>query len=438
VLGPALSIFLLSLVVSFVCLARSSPHREMDGDAPYYLSLAQSLASGEGYVNHHCFWPTAPNTERAPGWPAMASLGLRAAPHADPKLVVRVVATLLNAMAAPLVVVLCWLFAKRWGPAVLAGVFTALNPTGLAPALGAESEPAFVALALVGSAIALLGLTNPPARRLPWLASASLILGYCCLIRPNELLLPFCLGATWLMFGARRWRQSKPVGSRTQPYRLPLLCVAIFMLPAAIWVSRNYLVTGIFPVLASIRGETLYGANNAVVANDLRFWGHWVMPDEIPGQEHKRDLARRMANDAELDQYYYAKGLAYIRAHWFSMPRLLVGKLIRAFVPVPWVPRWESYIACLFRWVLYLSAALTIRFWRGRLPAAYKHYLLALLLVNLLTALVFYGNARFTYCFEVFLVPTAAVGLGEWLQGRSRGEGSGTGDAPGATVEAAG
>jgi hypothetical protein len=103
--------------------------------------------------------------------------------------------------------------------------------------------------------------------------------------------------------------------------------------------------------------------------------------------------------------------MEYVRSNWFSLPRHLVGKLVRGYVPVPWVASWQSYISFSFRLVIYVLFILTLRSaWQDCRPP-YRITLEAMLLVSLLTTLIFYGNYRFTYCVEPFLVPMIAVGL---------------------------
>src|SRR5215210_3320522 len=120
------------------------------------------------------------------------------------------------------------------------------------------------------------------------------------------------------------------------------------------------------------------------------------MPDEIPGEARKGDLATTMT-DYEVDRYYFQKGMQYLRSNWFSLPRHLVGKLVRGYVPVPWVASWQSYISFSFRLVIYVLFILTLRSAPQDCRPSYRITLEAMLLVSLLTTLIFYGNYRFTY-----------------------------------------
>jgi hypothetical protein len=46
------------------------------------------------------------------------------------------------------------------------------------------------------------------------------------------------------------------------------------------------------PRRSATEGETLYGGNDERVVTHLSVWGYWIMPDEIPGEKTKRDLAQ--------------------------------------------------------------------------------------------------------------------------------------------------
>ena len=98
---------------------------------------------------------------------------------------------------------------------------------------------------------------------------------------------------------------------------------------------RNYKISGEFPVLSTLRGQTFYGGNNDLVANTWRWWGYWVFPNAIPGETPMVELAEFMS-EVDVDAYYTQRGKAWIRAHIAGLPRLALGKLTRAYVPVPW------------------------------------------------------------------------------------------------------
>src|SRR5207237_161255 len=137
----------------------------------------------------------------------------------------------------------------------------------------------------------------------------------------------------------------------------------------------------------------------------------WVFPDVIPQEIPKQQLAQHLS-EGELNRYYANKAKTYVLQNWFGYPRLILGKLIRGFVPVPWVPRFDSYMASLVRWSLYGAF-----FWAVRSHILRNEWftllLVAMLIVTLITTVSCYGTYRFTFCLEVYLLPCVGVFLVE-------------------------
>jgi hypothetical protein len=202
--------------------------------------------------------------------------------------------------------------------------------------------------------------------------------------------------------------------------RLLLACL-IATLPSLFWAVRNYPVSGRFPLLSSIEGETLYGGNNEVVANDLKVWGYWIVPDFIPGETSKHALAKALPSDLALNDYYHHKAILWIKLHFRAMPRLVLGKLVRAFVPVPWEPLTPSFIAFGWRFVLYAAYVALVPLWWAKTSRIYLLLCLAMFLVHVMTTVMYYGVFRMTHCFvEIFFVPCIFLGLQEYFRMRRR------------------
>jgi hypothetical protein len=177
-------------------------------------------------------------------------------------------------------------------------------------------------------------------------------------------------------------------------------------------VVRNYSLSG-EPILSTIEGETLYGANNEFVANNLAYWGYWVFPNEIPGEIPKNVLAKSMSERGN-DLYYHRKGMAFLKSHVRDLPRLELGKLIRSFVPVPWVPNTATDAVFFVRGLLYLGVLLSLRT-LYRMDERYRLIVSGKFLVLLVTVLIYYGTYRFTFCVEVFLIPAVVVWFFRWI-----------------------
>lgn len=367
----------------------------------YYQAIAKTLAAGGGYVDPGTYWPTEPTMGRAPGWPFLASIGLWLFPNADPNAVMRYTGGVINAATTPLIWLLTWFLVRRSLVALIAAVAFMINPHGFYLVQLAWSEPAFVFVATLGSVLLFL----PTSPRLLSLLMGSFVLGLSVLVRPNFLLFPgMIVVAAFTLF---LLRENRAIARNVVTF---ILCSAVFLIPPALWMVRNYKLSGKFPVVSTIRGETFYGGNNFFVAENLSHWGYWMFPDDIPGETPKGDLAKQM-NEIELDEYYFNKGKAYLRENWFSSPRLFLGKLVRAYVPVPWKASMGSYVTNALRAALYLAFFVTWGIWSRRLPRLWHVVLLGMMLVNLATVLIFYGTARFTYCVEPFMLPAAVGGM---------------------------
>jgi hypothetical protein len=237
-------------------------------------------------------------------------------------------------------------------------------------------------------------------------------MGLGCLVRANFVL--------WLPFAAvvAAWAYRRVLGTAwIRAHALGVLAgVLLFAAPVAGWVLRNYAVSGRAPVISTLRGQTFYGGNNAVVADDLAYWGYWVFPNSIPGEPPMVELAKTMS-EVEVDRYYYGKGREFVKRHAFALPRLLLGKLVRGFVPVPWKPGWGAYALAAFRLCLY-AAALAGLWWFGRRAGpAFAVVTLGAAGVALATVLAFYGYVRFTFVLDPYLLPFAGMAVVELFRG---------------------
>lgn len=400
-------VLVLALALNFGLGLTWGLSRSMESDAHYFLQAAQSLVAGQGFRIHDTFWPDEPAMSRSPGWPFVVSLALRCAPSTSPDLIMRCLALALNSLVAILVFLLTKRLIGRQSVALLAGLGYAIHPVALSLAYEGASEPLFV-FAVLGGVLLLLRDRVSSVRcqggEGGGQVSGFILLGLACLVRPNFL--------PWIVFFACLlvWRQ--PIF----PFRFPLfslrsaLCALLFLAPSFLWAVRNYQVCGHFPVLSTLRGQTFYGGNNPTVAEWGKYWGYWVFPNAIPGEKTMAELATTLT-EYEVDEYYTSKGKRYLGENLQAMPRLLAGKLVRAYAPVPWTLTWGSGAVSAFRWCLYLVAAVGIwRLWRET-DNLYKAIFGAMVLANVTTVLVFWGCARFAFPLDPFLLPFAAATL---------------------------
>jgi hypothetical protein len=94
------------------------------------------------------------------------------------------------------------------------------------------------------------------------------------------------------------------------------------------------------------------------------------------------------------------------------MPALFLGKLVRAYVPVPWKWSVGTLSVSLFRWILYgVAFAGMFKTWR-QVSQVYRVGFVAMLLTSVTAVVVFWGCARFAFALEPFMIPFAGIWLG--------------------------
>jgi hypothetical protein len=393
--SAAIAIFAIGLLIACGVAAKWAT-TPLEGDGELYTSLGQSLATGHGYS--FLSSQDSPSTERLPGLPFLLATVFKLFPGRDPNVLSRFLCAFLHAYGAAATFVFAFLLCRQIVAASIAGLIYATSPTGLYLVAFGLSETAFIALLMTGLILLL-------ARRLAPLGA--FLLGAGVLFRANFIIFPILVLAISLFStGGRRALLREGFG------RICVLCLLFWCVPAA-WILRNYTLSGGFPVLATIEGETFYGGNNVVVATNLDAWGYWIFPDVIPGETPKLQLKRHLS-DLQVSRYYHRKGIDYIRRNWFSFPRLLFGKFVRAFAPIPWVPSVAGYVSNFVRGIVDLLIVIGALFWWSKLDGRYQCILASVFVLNVITLVVYYGSTRFTYSLvEVFCLPLLAVSFGE-------------------------
>ena len=401
------TVIFLSAIVLTVALSINfgiGNHLGMDkkavSDPYYFLQLARTMASGGGYVAHNSHWPDSPTMRSLPGWPFTLSIALRLFPDFSPDTVMRILSLTINSLIAVGIFWLTFLLFRRLPAAFFAGIAYILHPTALFTAYHGCSEPLFLLLVTVGLLFVTLRMKSAL-----FCCIGSFLLGCSCLVRPNFILFGFFI----IIISCILWLKER---SFLSCHKILMLCfyIILFAGPTFIWTLRNYTICHHFPVISTLRGHTFYGGNNPVVANTLGYWGYWVFPDSIPGEKTMAELSKSMS-EYEVDYYYFEKGKQYILKNWFFMPRLLLGKFIRAYVPIPFGPIWETYIASLYRWLLYLGTAIGLYFGWKKISLFYRVCLVSMALTNFVMVMIFWGHARFALALEPFFLPFLGIAI---------------------------
>ena len=236
------------------------------------------------------------------------------------------------------------------------------------------------------------------------LLAAGLILGYATLTRPFALIiLPMWLALLLLKKGSGlEFRVAAPA-----------MVLAGFLIVTAPWVARNYRVHHRFVVVATNGGSTFYGSNNSRVLSEPYDLGNWIPTTELPD----RDLIDASPDEVSRDKLEWSLGFRWVRQHAVSMPLLCAFKLIRL-----WLPRIDTNNRNYFRAELFgytpigllflLAAIQTVR--QRQFHSFEWAAVHATIAATVITAIVFYGSARFRDANAAILVLYASVGL-QWI-----------------------
>ena len=345
-------------------------------DEREYLALAQSLASGRGFVYGEAHETgTAQQFGRAPGYPVfLALLGPGQNAHERAPAAVKIVQSAVGALTVWLIGVWALTIAGPRAAIAAAAIAAVYPPLVVMPAY-VLSETLFAALALAAALVLQRG--EGEAGIAPPIASGVLS-GAAALVRPAMLLfLP--LAVLWLVLRRR-----------------PAHAVALALAAAAVvapWTLRNYRTYGRVVVIASEGGVTFWTGNHPLARGE----GDLAANPDLKRAELEFRRGHPGLTAEALEPLYYRAALSWIAAHpldWIG----LMGR--KAFYTI--VPAGPSYALHSARYrlasiapylvVLPFGLAGAVRSWRsGRRPVPL--FLLAGSAV--LMCLVFFPQERF-------------------------------------------
>lgn len=401
--GVFLLIAVVAIAVRIAVLMVIPPETAPWSDGAQYVNLGVSVAQGNGFqLEEGNYWHGQPAITRAPGMPLVLSLPLFLFPDLSPWSVARTVTVLFDVLNALLIVCLALKFGAGRLTACIAGCLYACNPLTAAMCAYPSCEPIGITFILLYLFVASFSVERI---RILSVFFSGLMLSFACLVRPNWLLIGVLhvLAILWLYCKKKK---------------TAVLAVVVFglalILPLTPWLARNAILFGKFPIMGAGAGETFYGGNNnisAIVGG--KYWGRLVMPFRLPGEPPLYELAARM-NEYEVDKYYIHQGMKWVKSHPSDLPGLVLGKLYKAYIPIPRVKTAASLAGSLYRWLIYGCALVGMGlYWKGRekIPCISVAALLAVFMAHLVTVVLFVGDLRFVQAGEVLLVLPAALAL---------------------------
>jgi len=418
---PGLKLFvLLGIVALAIPLVRVAvSHRPyLFGQGYQYQQLAEALASGHGFAEIRGPRQGSATILRPPLWPFILSLPMRAFPHADRVAIVRSAEIAMHAITALGVALLVGLISGSRMRMLLATFAIASLPDAQPMLLGGYCEPCSTAILVLGT------LLISCSERLFFAGIA--VLSFLPLVRPNYLLLwPGVIVLLW-------WIQSRRHPHPAFSARRLLAATLLFYVPTSVWVARNYLVSGVFPVVAGTSSLTFYGNYNPAAAAVGPAFGIFKLPSTT---------AKETAGMSEVAmlRYYDREGREFIAQHWKLMPLLLAAHVVRTFLPSSQDGAHE-YMFWIFRLLLYGAFLIAVRYRAVALDSWSTVILFCSFLVTAVTVVLYSGDVRYLYPLNVLLLAVlcaASYGRSSLLLQTENPEGQGRREFGGSSMDAA-
>ena len=380
----------------------------LNRDEVEYLSLARSLAAGDGYnYDEHVLKGPVQPFGRAPGYPAFLAL----TGGGDPGSVTAVPASvkIWQSLAGAAGVVLIGLAAFRLGgtkPAMAAAAIAAVFPPLVWIAGYAYSEALFWPIGLGVGLLATRMFEAPRDQLIKRAALCGVVTGVAILIRAATVLF-VPITALWLLWTRR------------------FLTLAIFLAGIAVvvapWSVRLSMEHGRPVLIASDGGVTFWTGNNALATGE----GDMAANPHLKLASHALRAANPGLSEEQMEPIYYRESVGWILDRPVDWLWLMVKKAFYLVVPIGPSYRLHSaryYTATVLSLALIIPLAV-MGSWRlrGRRIRLAGMWLLAAAAVA--TCLVFFPQERFRI--PVLDPALFLLASGVWMAGRpahARGE----------------
>lgn len=179
-------------------------------------------------------------------------------------------------------------------------------------------------------------------------------------------------------------------------YSIVYIFLALTLMP---WVLRNYIVFGRFIPLSTLSGYVFWQGNNAQAR------GSWGYP------KNYSEIMEKAANLPEYQQdlIYFKEGIKELKSDPGRIPKFFIRKVL-----VHWAPFEQGFkIFNPFYFFIFLLGSVGIVFFRQKIIM--EKILSITFLTTTLMALVMYGDPRYRYPYEPFLIIFAALTINQSL-----------------------
>ena len=290
--------------------------QELNRDEVEYLSLARSLAAGDGlvYDEHVLKGPVEP-FGRAPGYPVFLALVGAGARYVETvPATVKIAQSIIGAAGVVLIAFAAFRLGGR-RPAMAAAAMAAVHPPLVWIAGYAFSEAVFWP---VGLALALLvsrTLDEPRATMWKWALLCGLVTGGAILLRAATLLFVPLAGG-WLA-----WKR--------QPAALAGFALGLVLVLGP-WTARNVAHYGRFVIVASDGGVTFWTGNNPLAIGE----GDMAANPRLKVASKELRARHPGLTEEQMEPVYYRESFAWMRDHPADWLLLMMKKVFYLVVPI--------------------------------------------------------------------------------------------------------
>lgn len=385
---PATIILVLLVFTLSTTLSLMSGDQLRYPDEHDYNRLAQSINTGNGYVNTE----GDPTAYRPPGWPLILSFVYRVIPRP-------VAGKMFNVFALTSVAWLLSILVAKNAPAgrCLAPLLILLYPAGLYTAT--TLYPQIFETLLLVAILVMLNSGNPTTLRSIF---TGFLLGVLVLSIPSFILvIPLILAGLF-------FTQNKLLTANIRQQVIILLCAVLVVLP---WVVRNTTVFHTFVPVSTNSGENLLLSNSEN-----------TRPNNGVNVDISRYLeATKGMNEAERDSQLRQYAVTWIYNNPGSAFYLYLRKVLNYFNfrNELYVKSVQSHlkdtIMFLSYYPLLLIAILRLFMHKRMLLSSIERLMYIIYFGNVVVSAIFFTRIRFRIPFDIMLIGVVGIAIGRWI-----------------------
>ncbi|MFC1621060.1 ArnT family glycosyltransferase [Candidatus Omnitrophota bacterium] len=381
-------IFILALFLRlFTVFTQEESKKVPYSDAKEYDSIAVNLVSGHGY-SKDIDAPKIPTSRRVPVYPLFLASVYAIFGHSY--MAVKIIQAILGALLCIVVFLIANMVYSDKFTAVTASFITAIYKPFVSgfnyyggPALLLSEYFFMFILAL--TILTILFFIKNENKGLG--ALSGIFIGLTILTRPEFALYPILL--VFYLF----LKSQLSVKRFIKKYFIVYFFIALTLTP---WIIRNYAIYKKFIPLSTLGGYVFLHGNNSLARGG---WEYPVYHDAIMKKTENM-------SEYEKNRLFLKKGIEELKAGSKRIPKLFIKKIL-----VHWAPfekRFELF-NLYYAIILIFGIPGMLLFRKG----AMKGILLISFLTTTLTAVIIWGDPRYRYPYELFLIIFAAFAMKE-------------------------